>query len=333
MATSKKVSRKLSKKLILKSSEAFLLALELYNKPTINYRAESFSILFSNSWELLMKSYIYQQNGGKKLSIFRRKKRNQKRESITLDECLNKIFSNQNDPVKRNIQYISEIRNEAAHLIINELDPYFSRAFQTGVSNYVRFLFDWFGVNLNDKLNPGLISLITDKNKLPDIGLLKTKYSKEDFKSILNWIKKFEELEKLGPDATISIRHTIAIVRNPRKAEFVLSSGKTGYQEAVILEKLRDPDISHPYSRTMVLAEIQKRMPGHIRFTTYDIEARAFVIGCKKNNNDYFYRGGISKVGQYSRKFVDEFIEAINIDDKNLKSWRKQYGQCLKNLK
>jgi len=47
--------RRLTKKLLDKSQIAFLLSLELYNKPTISYRTEAFSIFFTNAWELLLK--------------------------------------------------------------------------------------------------------------------------------------------------------------------------------------------------------------------------------------------------------------------------------------
>ena len=70
--------RRLTKTLIYKSKDSFLLALELFNKPTIGYRAESFSILFSNAWELLLKAYIFETSGGRKQSIFRKKVKKQK---------------------------------------------------------------------------------------------------------------------------------------------------------------------------------------------------------------------------------------------------------------
>lgn len=47
--------RRLTKKLLDKSQIALLLSLELYNKLTISYRTEAFSIFFTNAWELLLK--------------------------------------------------------------------------------------------------------------------------------------------------------------------------------------------------------------------------------------------------------------------------------------
>ena len=48
----------LQEKLLEKSKEAFLLAIELYNKPTIKYRIEGFSLFICNAWELMLKAHL-----------------------------------------------------------------------------------------------------------------------------------------------------------------------------------------------------------------------------------------------------------------------------------
>ena len=45
-----------------KSEEAFLMAIEIYNKPTINYRLEGFSFFICNAWELLLKAKMLKEN-------------------------------------------------------------------------------------------------------------------------------------------------------------------------------------------------------------------------------------------------------------------------------
>ena len=322
---------KLGKTLIQKSQESFLLALELYNKPTIGYRAESFSILFSNAWELLLKANLLEQNNGKRNIIFKKKQKNKRRESITLDDALNKIFFNSQDPVRKNIEYISGIRNEATHLIIEELDPYFSRAFQVGVINYIGHLLSWFGIDLNERLNPGLLSLISDKSKLMDITVLRSRYSKEDFQAILYWINRFQELEKLGEKAVLSIQHTVAIIKNPKKADYIISAGDSGTQDIGIIQKVRDPDVSHPFNRKRAVSEIRKSLPKSIKFKEYEFETYVFVKGHKKsNNNEFHYKGRFSGSSQYSQKLIDECIQKINTDADLLTEYREQYKKYLR---
>lgn len=317
--------RKLTRNLIKKSESAFLLALELFNKPTIEYRTESFSILFSNAFELLLKAYLFEKSGGKKNSIFYKKKRGKKGNSFTIDDCLKKVFTNYQDQIRNNIEYISEIRNESVHLIVPELNPYFSRVFQRGVLNYIECLDKWFDTNIIKEFTPGFIGLISSEESLRNISILKGKINKEDFKSIKYWIDKFEKLEKIGGRATIPINYTIALVRNPKKADIVLSSGKFSRKMgAIILEKYRDIDTTHPFRRKEVIEEVNKKLKG-IKISSHNFEAYCFVNGIKNNNrNDYFWKPKYGN-SQFSNKIIDEIITFFNSNPKNKERINKQY--------
>lgn len=63
-----KAREDLINKMLEKSQEAFLLAIEIYNKPTIKYRLEGFAFFICNAWELLLKSYII-KTSPKELSL------------------------------------------------------------------------------------------------------------------------------------------------------------------------------------------------------------------------------------------------------------------------
>lgn len=46
----------ITNKLLDKAKEAFVMAIEIYNKPTIRYRIEGFSFFICNAWELMLKA-------------------------------------------------------------------------------------------------------------------------------------------------------------------------------------------------------------------------------------------------------------------------------------
>ncbi|EGP5501286.1 DUF3644 domain-containing protein, partial [Enterococcus faecium] len=48
----------IEKRLVSKSIEAFLMGMEIYNKPTIHYRVEGFSFFICNAWELMLKAHL-----------------------------------------------------------------------------------------------------------------------------------------------------------------------------------------------------------------------------------------------------------------------------------
>lgn len=52
------MDKMLKNRLINKSIEAFIMGLEIYNKPTIRYRIEGFSFFICNAWELMLKAEL-----------------------------------------------------------------------------------------------------------------------------------------------------------------------------------------------------------------------------------------------------------------------------------
>ena len=60
-------STDLSNQLLDKSKEAFTMAIELYNKPTIHYRVEGFAMFICNAWELMLKAHILKVYGEKSI--------------------------------------------------------------------------------------------------------------------------------------------------------------------------------------------------------------------------------------------------------------------------
>lgn len=77
----------LETRLLDKSKEAFAMAIELYNKPTIRYRVEGFAIFICNAWELMLKAHMLKVMGDK--SIYYPDNPNR---TITLENCIQKNF-------------------------------------------------------------------------------------------------------------------------------------------------------------------------------------------------------------------------------------------------
>ena len=70
-------------RLLQKAKEAFIMGLEIYNKPTLKYRVEGFSFFICNAWELMLKSYIIKKFGEKSIYF----SDNQNR-TISLENCI-----------------------------------------------------------------------------------------------------------------------------------------------------------------------------------------------------------------------------------------------------
>jgi len=107
----------LYEKLLEKSKEAFIVAIELYNKPTIKYRVEGFSFFICNAWELMLKAHLLNTKGNDAIYYKDSPKR-----TISLENCIERVFTNEKAPLRRNLEKIIELRNTSTHFITEEYE-------------------------------------------------------------------------------------------------------------------------------------------------------------------------------------------------------------------
>ena len=146
-------------KMIDKSIESFLLGIEIYNKPTIKYRTESFAFHICNAWELMLKAHLIKTQGLK--SIYYTKKN--KKGTIQLKTALGRIITNKIDPVRKNLEDVIELRNTSTHFIIEDYNKIYVHSFQSCAYNYYNFLEKYFKSNIS-QIDLDFILLITPKN-------------------------------------------------------------------------------------------------------------------------------------------------------------------------
>src|SRR5690625_1049924 len=122
---------KIEDKLLDKSIEAFILGIEIYNKPTIKYRVEGFSFFICNAWELMLKAYMIKTHGYDSIYY----KDNPDR-TLSLENCVRKVFTNDKDPLRLNLEKIIDLRNMSTHFITEEYEMVYIPLFQSCVINF-----------------------------------------------------------------------------------------------------------------------------------------------------------------------------------------------------
>lgn len=131
----------LSKRMARAAIAALLAAVEIYNKPTVNYREQTFAMLIINAWEVLLKARIVQQNDNNLSSI-----KDKDRADFTMS--LSNVLSKVDIPadVRRNIEALNSVRNEAVHMGIvpQDLQSIIFSIGTSGVQNFINFVSEWF---------------------------------------------------------------------------------------------------------------------------------------------------------------------------------------------
>ena len=316
--------KRLTKQLLDKSQEAFTLALEIYDKPTIKYRIEGFCLFFCNAWELLLKSKILEDEK-KELAIYYKKQRNKRRRSLSLKDCLKKVIPNEKDAVRKNVEDISEIRDAATHLIVKELEAVYTGLFQSGVVNYAGKLEEWFGISITEKISPAMLTLVSDLRQIDPI-IIKKRYGTEALRFIESETSKLDNTEREIGSVTyrIPIEYKLRLTKSPREADITLSSGIEGKTFGLVVEVPKDINRTHPCLQKDITKRVKEEIGDSAVFNQYDFQA---VLHKERLKGNYIYHYMIDKpqVNRYSYALIDLIVDKIKRDPKYLEKARKQY--------
>lgn len=146
--------------MIEKSIEAFLLGIEIYNKPTIKYRAESFAYHICNAWELALKAYLIKKDGLNTIYYSNKTEKG----TIKLSTAIGRIFTNKTDPIRKNLEEVIALRNTSTHFILTQYNQIYVQIFQSCAYNFYNFLSKTLKYDLTNKIDFDFILLITPKN-------------------------------------------------------------------------------------------------------------------------------------------------------------------------
>jgi hypothetical protein len=305
-------------KLLDKSIEAYVLSLETINRLSIKYRVENFAYLICNAWELLLKAKIIQDTNNRQ-SIFYPKKKDEQLRSLALRDCIKKVFPNENDPIRRNLEYIAELRDESVHLIISQIPKSVLSLFQSCVLNYHKQLISWFDIPLSERVSVGMMAIVYDFNPNQN-DLTNPKMRRELGPDVIKYLLQFESNLKQESDRlnkpvefSIDINYKLALVKNVEDADIVISKGESGLPSSII-EVPKDPSRTHPYRQGEVVEQVNSRLHGTKSINPYDIQSINIVYEIRKRP-DFYYKGKIKgSPTQYSLTFIEWIIKEY---DKN----------------
>jgi hypothetical protein len=174
------MSKSIYKNIVDKSVKSAVSAIELYNKPNLEYREELFCIAIINSYELLFKAKILKDNHGKLNSIYVyeykklnngkiskqrviKKNRTGNPMTISLYECMNILKTNfilQNQLIE-NLNILIELRDNSIHFINrnNNLEEKLFEVCVATIKNYSNLVEEWFGNNILSDYNFNIMPL------------------------------------------------------------------------------------------------------------------------------------------------------------------------------
>lgn len=307
-------AKEMISRLTQKSVEAFLLALEIYNKPTIKYRAEGFSFFICNAWELMLKAHLLKQN----ISIYY--KDNQER-SLALSDVIKKIYTDPNTGKRRNLEQIISLRNTSTHLINEDYEAKYVPLFQACVLNYVNEMKKFHNIDITKQLSGNFLVLSFNYEPLTN-EQIKLKYTPLVAKKLIEHSNEIEVLSKEIKNDTfiMDIRQNLYITKKKNEADFLVSIEKSSDIKLAKVKELKDPSDTHKYSFENVITAVNSRLKKNKVKLGYEKGFNKFVLNLViafydiKNNKKYAYKHTIGNQEHYtySEQLVDFVVDEIS---------------------
>lgn len=322
----------LQRQLLNKSIEAYTLSLEVINSLTRVYRIETFCYLLCNAWELLLKAKIIHEAGGDAV-VYYKVVSGPARRSLSLRDCLAKVFSSEREPMRRNLERVADLRDESTHLIITEVPHNTLCVLQACVLNYHRMLGCWFNESLSQRVTLGMMSIVFDHDPIAyqaDSAAFRDKVGPDaaDFLAHLdNTIQ--HDLDDLGysDSFAIQIEYKLVIVKKPEEADARVLLSESG-QPLKAVHKPKDSAITHPYRQKEVMVELNRTLaPFGMTVNSRDVQAITRVHGVPARNEFYFIGKLTPQMPQYSDAFVSWVEARCRSDPEFLTKTRMKYSQ------
>lgn len=322
-------------RLIDKAKEAFVMAIEIYNKPSINYRLEGFSFFICNAWELMLKAYMIKKFGEN--SIYYKDKPNR---TLSLENCVQKIFSNEKAPLRKNLEKIIELRNTSTHFITEEYEAVYIPLLQACVFNFVDKMNEFHDVDMTQVIPENFITLSVRLKSLNETEI-RGKYSEQVAEKILSTQRTLDPMiEENNNSFAIRVEHYHYATKKKSEATELYHIDKEATEGVRIIKELKDPNDTHKYSLKNCLAEVNRRIDRdgivllfngkQVALNNYHFKLMNDYFKIKENERFCFvYQVSSQPQYSYSQQAIDFIYEEIKkspstlLDDLKIKTQKK----------
>lgn len=307
----------IEEKLSQKATEAFIMAIELYNKPTIKYRVEGFSFFICNAWELLLKAFLIHAYGYK--SIYYQDNPDR---TISLENCIKKIFTNDKDPLRLNLEKIIELRNISTHFIVEEYEMVYIPLFQSCVYNFIDKANSLLNIDVTCIIPENFLTLSTHFNYI-DEATVKAKYPPEIANKLLSISNELTPvIEDNNNRFAIRIQHEFYITKDKHTESSPIHFAKESDINALIIKDMINPNDYFKFPCKKCCEEIRKRLARNN--INLKFNSSHFNLFCKyykiKDNTELCYVNNMYYQPQYSYslKAIDFIVSEIKKDPENI---------------
>lgn len=319
--------------LIYKAREFALLAVAIYNNPTVNFKSYGFIVNIVIAWTALLHAlferdrveYFYKEKDGKFKVVDGDKK------AFELATCSETYWKGETNPVKANLEFLIGLRNKIEHRLLPELDFIVSGQCQSCLTNFENLLVKEFGdaYSLNTNL---AISLQLNQASMKAQEKALRSFQSENYKVIREFIKDFQV--GLTDDILTSQEYRLSVflipkLKNHAKAsdlcvEFVKAGANTPeeleqYDKAIAFIK-GNAELPYKLRPSVVVEKVSNKIGKKFTMSTHT-QARNLYKARPRDKQPGFkgqYSGWVQghEYYLYTEEWVSFLINELTDDEK-----------------
>ncbi len=303
--------------LLNKSKENFMMAIEIYNKPTIHYRVEGFCFFICNSWELMLKAHMIDKLG--EVSIYYK---NNSSRTLTLKKCISIIFTNEKAPLRLNLEKIIELRNTSTYFITEEYELIYLPLFQSCIFNFMEKMYEFHNIDMTT-ITPWSFLMWTMNRNMININEIRAKYTGEIANKLINVSTDISSLSSQNNHTfSVKVECFNCITKDKNKGGGITYISNETKNQIKMRQEAEDPNSTHKYNMKSCNKEINKRLKTlgiNLKFNKYHFELFCKYYNLKKNPKlCYTYNVNSSPNYSYSLQTIDFIVDEIKKDPKNI---------------
>ncbi|MCG0677063.1 DUF3644 domain-containing protein [Lactiplantibacillus plantarum] len=306
----------LSNRLVKKSIEAFVMGIEIYNKPTIHYRIEGFSFFAINAWELMLKAELL--NRGESIYY-----KDDPDRTLSVSNVIAKIYTDKNTRIRLNLEKIIDLRNISTHYITEDYEVKYAPLFQACVLNFVTEINRFHSINMTDYIPQNFLTISASYEPLTN-EQIQLKYPPEIAEKFITQANEIDVLsQEYDSDRfSINIKQNLYITKKKDEADFTVRVDRSSSNGVAFIKDLKDPSDTHKYSYNNVIKAVQTRLTKKNIKLGYSSGFNQYVLNLVidfyniKQNSKYAYQHVIGKQHSYtySQQFVEFIVKQIEND-------------------
>ena len=306
---------------LIKSREAMILAVEIFNSPSLKFKTEIFTVLASIAWTYLLHEFF--ERRGTKITD------NQGR-SLLLSQMIKRQDCPLSKGVKNNISLIINLRDKVEHLILGPYDKNWFAYFQACCLNYEKAICDIFRPELSLS-NHMSVALQFSKLTLDQAALLNSFDLPEQINALDNSIfGEMSESEKSDLEFRFLVNYKLEN-SSKSKSHFIFSNSENANQKIpsqVLIKNVPSDDI-YPFKPKEAVRLIEKKsgltftINNHTNaYKLYKVRPKTRARNPEITNKEYCIYHKAHKDYTYSQAWID-FLSSEILDSQKFERIKK----------